>query len=155
MICIIMEDLMSRIQRRLNSNYPPWSWATKHSCWNINRYPTYHGITTFELVHTKNPREAWYLSDIQSMFIWGHKLLTQWKDIQNIIWLSSWARPIVKIFGLYQMAKELYLQEMWEECIDLGRYFLLITWDIPQYHKIFRPILEDAECLQKGQLEST
>ena len=50
--CTIMGDLMSRIQVRLNS-HPLWSWAAKHSCWIVNRYQAYHGVTAFELVHGK------------------------------------------------------------------------------------------------------
>ena len=50
--CTIMGDLMSRIQVRLNS-HPLWSWAAKHSCWIVNRYQAYHGVTAFELVHAK------------------------------------------------------------------------------------------------------
>ena len=36
--CTMLEDLMSRIGVRLNSNHGLWSWAARQACWALNRY---------------------------------------------------------------------------------------------------------------------
>ena len=52
--CTMLEDLMSRIGVRLNSNHGLWSWAARHACWAMNRYQATRGVTGYELVHGKS-----------------------------------------------------------------------------------------------------